>query len=207
LWEIVQRALQKDPRDRFPTVKELGERLAGWLLAAGVNEDITGAALQTAWGLGPEPALDNGLGSLRPLPALPVGVRAARSTLIRNELPSVHAPPSSNKLVLVTAGVAAVLGTLIGVLVGAKPHASPNPTPPGSSGSTAAPGSGGTAPRPTEAIPVEPLDQIPLDNRGESAALAPGGVKGTGAPHPKPLTGFGHEKPGSPKRTLKDPFR
>lgn len=204
LWAIVRRALEKDPSARFPTMKEFGEALAGWLLASGVNEDITGAALQTAWGLGPEPAHDNSLGSLRPLPHLDAP-RAGLSTQIRNELPA-PGPPSSNKLVLITAGVAAVLGTLIGVLVGAKPHPRPNPATSASSGATRAPGSSEVASRPKEAIPVEPLDQIPLDNRAVGSAPTPG-VKGAAGPHPKPQAGFGHEKPGGPKRILKDPFR
>jgi serine/threonine protein kinase len=206
LWAILERALEKDPKARFPSMQELGEALAGWLLASGVTEDISGTALQTAWGLGPEPALDDGLGSLRPLPSVLVA-QAVRSTLIRGE-PLSTVPPSPNKLILITAGVAAVLGTFVGVLVGRKPHTPPNPVPSASSAAARATRSIASALELRDAIPVEPLDQIPVDGRSAGSTLPPGAVKGAGAPHPKSSSvGFGHEKPGSPKRILKDPFR
>ncbi len=49
LWSIVERGLQKDPANRWQSMRDLGTSLARWLLAHGVNADVTGASLQSAW--------------------------------------------------------------------------------------------------------------------------------------------------------------
>src|SRR5579859_2511028 len=49
LSEIVARGLRKDPSERYATMSELGARLAEWLGARGVCDDITGASLRTQW--------------------------------------------------------------------------------------------------------------------------------------------------------------
>jgi eukaryotic-like serine/threonine-protein kinase len=47
LWQILQTALEKEAAARFPNIRAFGERLARWLLARGVQEDIGNASLRT----------------------------------------------------------------------------------------------------------------------------------------------------------------
>jgi serine/threonine-protein kinase len=41
--------LSKDPEQRFATMGELGQALAGWLMAQGVFEDVSGVSLDSKW--------------------------------------------------------------------------------------------------------------------------------------------------------------
>jgi serine/threonine protein kinase len=50
LWSILTRGLAKAPVDRFPSMRDLGEALARWLLERGVTEDSVGTSLRRAWG-------------------------------------------------------------------------------------------------------------------------------------------------------------
>jgi hypothetical protein len=45
----IMRGLVKDPKERWMTMRELGEELALWLQDQGVSEDITGASLKRTW--------------------------------------------------------------------------------------------------------------------------------------------------------------
>src|SRR5262249_46317845 len=49
LWEIVARGLSKSESARFASMRELGEALARWLLARGIEEDSAGTSLKRAW--------------------------------------------------------------------------------------------------------------------------------------------------------------
>jgi len=49
LWEILSRGLAKLAVDRYPTMRDLGEALARWLLDRGVQEDSVGTSLRRAW--------------------------------------------------------------------------------------------------------------------------------------------------------------
>ncbi len=49
LWQILARGLAKAPSDRFTSIRELGEALALWLLARGVQEDSVGTSLRRVW--------------------------------------------------------------------------------------------------------------------------------------------------------------
>jgi serine/threonine protein kinase len=49
LWGILTRGLAKHALDRFPTMRDLGEALARWLLERGVQEDSIGTSLRRAW--------------------------------------------------------------------------------------------------------------------------------------------------------------
>jgi serine/threonine-protein kinase len=53
LWSIVERGLQKNPDDRWPSMRELGTALAAWLVSRGVIVDVTGASLYACWDLEP----------------------------------------------------------------------------------------------------------------------------------------------------------
>jgi len=50
LWSILTRGLAKAADDRYPSMRELGEALARWLLERGITEDAVGTSLRRAWG-------------------------------------------------------------------------------------------------------------------------------------------------------------
>jgi serine/threonine-protein kinase len=54
VWWIVAQGLNKDPGQRWSSMRELGERLARWLADQGIAEDITGTSLQRTWFRNPE---------------------------------------------------------------------------------------------------------------------------------------------------------
>jgi serine/threonine-protein kinase len=49
LWSILARGLSKDSAERYGSMRELGEALARWLLARGIEEDSAGTSLKRAW--------------------------------------------------------------------------------------------------------------------------------------------------------------
>jgi serine/threonine-protein kinase len=49
LWRLIERGLRKEPDERWPSMSELGQELARWLLERGVSEDACGASLRTTW--------------------------------------------------------------------------------------------------------------------------------------------------------------
>jgi len=49
LWQILTRGLAKAASDRYPSMRDLGEALALWLLERGVQEDSVGTSLRRAW--------------------------------------------------------------------------------------------------------------------------------------------------------------
>lgn len=51
---IINHGLEKDPQNRWPSMRDLGETLARWLMAHGFNEDVTGASLRRRWFTDPE---------------------------------------------------------------------------------------------------------------------------------------------------------
>lgn len=49
LWSILTRGLAKSSLHRYPTMRDLGEALARWLVERGVHEDAVGTSLRRAW--------------------------------------------------------------------------------------------------------------------------------------------------------------
>jgi eukaryotic-like serine/threonine-protein kinase len=49
LWAILERGLSKDREQRFPSMSKLGQALASWLLARGIQHDICGSHLESRW--------------------------------------------------------------------------------------------------------------------------------------------------------------
>lgn len=49
LWGILQRGFQKDPAERWQSMRELGGALARWSIERDQHEDITGASLNAQW--------------------------------------------------------------------------------------------------------------------------------------------------------------
>jgi serine/threonine-protein kinase len=118
LWEILARGLAKNPDERFQTMREVGEALAGWLLDRNIRQDITGASLELTWrtrfgGV----SLEN-LNSLPP-PANPITrAEAGAETLLEAEPSASYAEgaPPSRAILFVAIG-AVVIGVLAGVAI------------------------------------------------------------------------------------------
>jgi serine/threonine-protein kinase len=108
LGPIVSKGLAKNITQRWQTADELGEALAGWLMAHGVGEDATGARVTGRWDLN-----DLGLAhtSLRDSQLVRVGTRG-------HATPLSIAPParSSRKSVLWALPIAAVLAATVAVV-------------------------------------------------------------------------------------------
>ena len=49
LWAILERGLSKSPKDRWATMRSLGQALAAWVAAQGVDTDVTGMSLSAVW--------------------------------------------------------------------------------------------------------------------------------------------------------------
>ncbi len=49
LWGIVAKALRKDRRERWESMRAFGEALAAWAIARGASEDVTGHAIEATW--------------------------------------------------------------------------------------------------------------------------------------------------------------
>ncbi len=186
--QILFRGLEKAPEDRFPTMRDLGEALAEWLIAHDVNEDISGGSLEALFGR----ASQYELGTIRP-GAIPADDAARNvATVIRDSAVPIPAaapagPPRSLIAIAVGAGI---LGIGLGVFLGWKPK-KPATTPVESSA---------TAPLVVSApIPVAPLEAIPVDPAASASADKP---KAGGAP--REPSGRALRKP---KRSLKDPFQ
>ncbi len=87
LWRILARGLAKRPSDRYRTLRELGQGIAEWAVARGLQEDVTGTSLRRTWlrdgdGSVPDPAGAGPGGVPRSAPTLEdatPGVSSARS--------------------------------------------------------------------------------------------------------------------------------
>jgi serine/threonine-protein kinase len=49
LWNIVAKALCKDRRERWESMRAFGEALAAWAIARGASEDVAGHAIEATW--------------------------------------------------------------------------------------------------------------------------------------------------------------
>jgi serine/threonine-protein kinase len=49
LWEILRRGLAKSPGERWPSMQVFGRELAKWLRSRGVQDDVSGALLESRW--------------------------------------------------------------------------------------------------------------------------------------------------------------
>jgi serine/threonine protein kinase len=49
LWQILSKGLSKSAQDRYPSIRDLGAALAGWLVSRGISEDAVGTSLRRAW--------------------------------------------------------------------------------------------------------------------------------------------------------------
>ncbi len=207
LWTILSIGLAKDPDKRWQAMRTLGEALARWLSAHGVNDDVTGAALEAAWGRGGD-RLDS-LSTVPPQVALADGTERAIGTTTRIE----HAmQPLSRRVgravVVGGSAVAVFAGILWWTLTddpvpakGIEPATAPAPV-------LASPTSekpSRQAPAPKSEAPVTPLltASAPLAER--AAVPAKNAVKSKKA-RPRGSAGSGRS-PSGPLAPMKDPFR
>ena len=122
LWSIVRRGLAKDPRDRYPSMLELGRALAAWLVNQGVRDDAAGGSVESKWlgrsdpaGLAPRAATPT-ISSLTPAnlspgaPADAGGTGVGRGPFTRTILP--RRGPRKRAF-----GALAIGGLLVGILV------------------------------------------------------------------------------------------
>ncbi len=49
LWQIIEKGLQKDPDDRYQTMRELGQALARWVRDQGAETDVAGTSIAVHW--------------------------------------------------------------------------------------------------------------------------------------------------------------
>ncbi len=83
LWKIIARGLSRAPAKRWRSMRELGEALAEWLFARGVEEDVRGTSLKARWLY--DPATRQSL--VTPTPA-PVAVSAPKAASVATSDPS-----------------------------------------------------------------------------------------------------------------------
>ena len=215
LWQIVRRGLSIDPKERWPSMQELGVALAEWALGRGIEVDVTGSGLWHHWrGRASWPAvLDLPMATDHtetsettewafspplPLPPPPPS---------RPELAEAPPPlPSSSRLrgarlsltVLVAATVAIALawslrgaGRTAADALAAKPGATAPSGIPSVNPSSAGPGEDVSPPVPTAEPKVQP--------RGEAPPLPPSASPSSVPPADSPpQTGPVHRSSGMP---------
>jgi serine/threonine-protein kinase len=185
LWTIIERGLRKSADERWASMRELGEALAGWLVSHRVEQDIcgdpvtqylgAGAAAQalppsrsplivSLGGPGPSATTVHALDALTPAdasgsnarPSFGSGLESA-SAVARTKPPEA---PARTSFVLVTVGAAALVAATIGTIVafsrGAPDHEATGVTEPASGYPAPA------AVRSTASSPTRPLAESAL---------------------------------------------
>ena len=121
LWAILERGLNKDPAQRWGSIRAMGEALTDWLSARGVAEDVSGVPLRALWleepvsrrgGAAPKPLA--GAGGRRidsPFRAQSEEPVVANSMLF-SEISGSSAPATSRSRYAVMAGLALLTAAL-----------------------------------------------------------------------------------------------
>lgn len=154
LWSVIERGLQKDPDQRWQSMRELGSALARWALAHSVADDITGSNLQSSWIERPPDSMEPGNASMLPTVVAPgpamSGSGSGPAATQLSATVSGHTP-ARGRSTFIIAGVTAVvvLGIGVGVALRALDKTAATPEPP-------RPAAERTAPPPTEVKPTEP---------------------------------------------------
>ncbi|MEP7125608.1 MAG: serine/threonine-protein kinase [Byssovorax sp.] len=164
LWAIIERGLKKDPKERWSSMRDVGEALTDWLASRGVAEDVSGVPLRALW-LGAPPSRRMveaprplaGAGGRRidsPFRARSEEPVVAPSALF-SEVSGVPAPKSPRSRYAVMAGLALLTGALAWKIafssVAAPTHAASVDAAPPAAAMTAA-----AAPPPPAAAPEPP---------------------------------------------------
>lgn len=163
LWEILKRGLAKSPADRWPTIASLGAAIAQYAIARGVDADVTGVSLTTAWSAStpPEP---------------PAEVPSSQETI---------APPTPRVPRRVIAAALIGVGALAAVAVALAFSSEPRTT---SDGSDDAASRRPTAVAPSAVTPPPPPPDAPpvvfADPAGAAAPMIEPTPIRTSTPHP-----------------------
>jgi serine/threonine protein kinase len=119
LWRILDRGLQKDPKDRWANMKTLGQALSAWGEARGVFEDVSGVPLRTLWLSAPTDHSKSRSSRLPPAGAIPTPVSRRARTEDVGITSSVHfastagyGEPSSRSRNAVMGGIAILAAVL-----------------------------------------------------------------------------------------------
>ena len=119
LWAILDRGLQKEPKDRWENMKALGEALSAWAAGRDVLEDVSGVPLRTLWLSAPLPHAQPRASRLPPLGGVPTPATRRARTEDLSVASSVHfasaagyGEPHSRSRNLVMGGVALLVGVL-----------------------------------------------------------------------------------------------
>ena len=94
LWAIIRRGLAKNPDHRWKDAKEFGEKLADWLVARGVREDLTCSSVVATW---ISPASSQSISSYPPPVVLNTGSDASRESETLVGEPSPVSLPESRR--------------------------------------------------------------------------------------------------------------
>jgi eukaryotic-like serine/threonine-protein kinase len=194
LWEIIERGLHKSPRERWPTMRALGQALASWAVLRGITTDATGMSLDHHWlGRSSEPPIvresdgsissaSTGIAPSRPRIATAAGVPAtARSEDV--------APRRRARARFM--GPVASLFLLVPVLVIAGLYAHRGDTSASASERTASPPDGIPAVTPAQALPPIPTPPAPNASAVETTAPPPS------KPRPRRTATSAPQKPAS----------
>ena len=142
LWAILERGLRKDPKERWESMRALGEALTDWLVERGVAEDTSGVPLRALWLGAPEGHVAGR--SERPFAGEGM-IRASVPMRARSEAPVVTsaalfaevggtAPAASRSRYFVMTGLALLTGALAWKIafspVNAPAHAATTDTAP-----------------------------------------------------------------------------
>lgn len=168
LWAILERGLSRDRRERWQSANEMGRALAGWLLAEGVQVDITGNSVQQRWfeedaaGLSVPPAAQDPEASSR------FSVVDSAQTL------DVAAPRSRRVLAAVVAGsVAAVAAVAVALVALTGGEAEPDAASPSASAAAASDVAETAAAR-NEDVPAAPTGEATSAAKPSSSAQTAG---------------------------------
>jgi eukaryotic-like serine/threonine-protein kinase len=207
LSSIIATGFHKNRDQRWASMRQLGEALARWLLAEGVTDDIAGASLESTWGA-PSGEADV-LGTLPPLAgSLPPGARRDEATQRRKGEQQQRA-----RHILSVAAALGMVGFVAGIAIGRHGRTA-NDAPLTSASAVSRASAGGPVPLvapsaapapsvPGGRVPVETLDQIPVDEaRGTPSAATPPPAKHVGPSQVRRPA----RKPGK-RGALKDPFQ
>jgi serine/threonine-protein kinase len=218
LWTILSIGLAKDPDKRWQTMRTLGEALSRWLRSRGVNEDVSGAALDATWRPGGD-RMDS-LSTVPPQVALADPVEDPIGTT--TEIGRAYQPLSRRigRVLIWGTGLGAAFGALGWWMLSEDPPESrlPPPDPPAVElPAPAQPPAKTEAPR---AAPPEPNATV-VSSAPESPAISPSALatekpasekpasqagKAVKPKKARPRPAGGTRSPGGSLAPMKDPF-
>lgn len=143
LWSVIAKGLEKDPDQRWASMRELGGALARWALAHSVADDITGSNLHSSWIERPADSVPAGQSMMPAVAAAPVAAASSGHGATQLSATVSGATPARGRSTWIAVAVAAVvvLGIGVGVMLKSfgSPSAAPSPEKPTVAQPTAAP--------------------------------------------------------------------